>query len=66
MDEVTKRFGEASSWAGLAAAAWGATVLLPGWLAPAFGLDDPAWRAVGVALAIAASVLAIALPERGR
>lgn len=66
MDDLAKRLGEASSWAGLAAALWGGTAILPGWLAGALGLDEPGWRAIGVAAALLATILAIALPEARR
>ena len=49
MDEQHKAFarlGEASSWAGLAAALWGAVAIAPGWLDGALGLGEPGWRAV--------------------
>lgn len=66
MDEMTKRLGEASSWAGLAAALWGATAILPQWLEGALGLAEPSWRAIGVFAALLATILAIALPEARR
>jgi hypothetical protein len=63
MDEVAKRFGEASSWAGLAAAAWGATALGPQWLGGALGFDELAWRAILAGVALTLTIIAIALPE---
>jgi hypothetical protein len=66
MDELSKRFGEASSWAGLAAAMWGGTALLPQYLAGGLGIDEPGWRAIGVFAAVLATILAIAMPEARR
>jgi hypothetical protein len=63
MNDLSKRLSEASSWAGLAAALWGGTAILPGWLEGALGIDEPGWRAVGVGAALLATILAIALPE---
>ena len=66
MDEVFKRFGEASSWAGLAGALWGGAVLLPEHLAGAWGLPQAGWQAIVIALALGATVAAIVKPEQGR
>jgi hypothetical protein len=65
-EKITGRFAEASSWAGLAAALWGAVAVAPGWLDGALGLDAVDWRAVCAFFAVLATLAAIALPERGR
>jgi hypothetical protein len=62
MDEFGKRMGEASSWAGFAAALWGGTALLPQYLAGGLGIDEPGWRAIGVFAALTATILSIAIP----
>lgn len=61
--KIIDRFGEASSWAGLAAALWGAVAIAPEWLAGGFGFDAGAWRAICVIVALGATLVAIAKPE---
>jgi hypothetical protein len=61
--KITDRLGEASSWAGLAAALWGAVALAPEWLAGGLGMDVAGWRVVCVIAALAATLVAILKPE---
>lgn len=61
--KITDRLGEASSWAALAAALWGAVAFAPEWLAGGFGLDVATWRVICVVAALAATLYAIAKPE---
>lgn len=63
--KIVERFGEASSWAGLAAALWGAVAIAPGWLDGALGMAEPGWRAVCIFAALVATIYAIAKPEQG-
>jgi hypothetical protein len=52
---MLKRFFEPSTWAGLAAVALGAKMVMP-----------PPWNAVADAVAVAAGGLAMALREKGK
>lgn len=63
LSKITDRFGEASSWAGFAAALWGAVALAPEWLDGALTFDVQDWRAVFVFLAMVGTITAIAIPE---
>ena len=63
LETACTRLAEASTWAGLAAALWGAVGLLPAQLDGAFGLSAGAWQAIIIILALGATVMAIRTPE---